>query len=119
MNFTESDTMKKFKRLGIVLAAVIVLCTLIYTIKPIYYRVYPFDRFTVNYTVSYNACSFNVSHQFLSTALLCGTTGHFRLIFYFLSVSSGLNHFPSAPDSLYYKMAFRNQDLGYKFVSCF
>ena len=54
MNFTESDTMKKFKRLGIVLAAVIVLCTLIYTIKPIYYRVYPFDRFTVNYTVSYN-----------------------------------------------------------------
>lgn len=46
--------MKKLKKIAIAVAAVILICTLIYTIKPIYYRVYPFDRFMVNYTVSYN-----------------------------------------------------------------
>lgn len=46
--------MKSSKKIGIGLAVIFLVCTLIYTIKPIYYRVYPFDRFTVNYTISYN-----------------------------------------------------------------
>lgn len=46
--------MKNSKKISIALAVIFLVCTLVYTIKPIYYRVYPFDRFTVNYTISYN-----------------------------------------------------------------
>ncbi|MBQ5591736.1 MAG: hypothetical protein IIU80_02195 [Clostridia bacterium] len=45
---------KKIKKSVIAAAALLIVCVLVYTVKPIYYRVYPFDRFTVNYTVSYN-----------------------------------------------------------------
>ncbi len=54
MNFTGSEKMKRIKKTAIISAVLLVVCVLIYVIKPIYYRVYPFDRFTVNYTVSYN-----------------------------------------------------------------
>ena len=45
---------KHFKKAGIAVAAVLIACVLIYTVKPIYYRVYPFNRFTVDYVISYN-----------------------------------------------------------------
>lgn len=51
MSFTKN---KQIKKIGIGLAAALLVCILIDIVKPIYYRVYPFDRFTVNYNISYN-----------------------------------------------------------------
>ncbi len=63
MNFTEN---KKFKKIGIGLAVALLVCILIYIIKPIYYRVYPFDRFTVNYNISYNGEEVDCKEKYYS-----------------------------------------------------
>lgn len=44
--------MAKKKKFAVTLISIILICLLIYTVKPIYYRVYPFNRFTVEYNIS-------------------------------------------------------------------
>lgn len=58
--------MKKSKKIGIGLAVVILVGLLTYTIKPIYYRVYPFNRFTITYAVNYNGEEVRCAERYFS-----------------------------------------------------
>lgn len=40
------------KKIAVTIISIVLICLLIYTVKPIYYRVYPFNRFTVEYNIS-------------------------------------------------------------------
>lgn len=44
--------MAKKKKIAVILISIVLICLLIYTVKPVYYRVYPFNRFTVEYNIS-------------------------------------------------------------------
>ena len=58
--------MNKGKKIGISLAAFVLVCLMIYAIKPVYYRVYPFSRLTVTYAISYNGEEVNCKETYYS-----------------------------------------------------
>lgn len=59
--------MNKKKKIAIALVSIILICLLVYIVKPIYYRIYPFNRFTVEYNISCEGNRVECSERYYMT----------------------------------------------------